>query len=302
MPLCEDGIYAPPAPLADLHILDFLELTGSQYRAGRALAIHQSTVCRSLQLMQQQFRLVPRQGSTVCRHGHNACLHHLRLAFREHRLMVGLLRLGTDFLHQSLVMSMAEVQLVPPQFRHAEHWAELVQNALLDGAIISSFCLGKRLLSGQAPRWENLVAMPLGQVVLQLVATTTETKRVLLPKRSTAPLLHQALERQGYGVEQQPAACQEVEAWIKRARDRRLALLVCRDLLTPCWLEHHGLRPLAEQPVLVEQLWLLLPQGKASAGAGLAALQGLRRQLSHLETIQDLPRPLCDEDEQPVAG
>lgn len=42
--------YAPPTALEDLHILDFLELAGSQAKAGAALAMHQSTVCRSLQL------------------------------------------------------------------------------------------------------------------------------------------------------------------------------------------------------------------------------------------------------------
>ena len=127
-----------------------------------------------------------------------------------------------------------------------------------------------------------------GQVALQLVATTPENRRVLLPKKAAAPLLHQAVEQQGYGVEPQPAACQEVAAWIKRARDRRLALLVCPDLLRPSWLQRHGLQPLREQPVLVEQLWLLLPQGTAGAVAGRAALQALRRQLDHAETMQDL--------------
>jgi len=51
------GTYAPPSPLEDLHILDVLELAGSQSKAGIALAMHQSTVCRSLQLMQHQFQL-----------------------------------------------------------------------------------------------------------------------------------------------------------------------------------------------------------------------------------------------------
>jgi hypothetical protein len=280
--------YTPPTALEDLHILDFLELAGSQAKAGAALAMHQSTVCRSVQLMQQQFRLLPRQGSSVCRHGHNPCLQHLRLAYREHRLMEGLLRIGTDVLHQTLLIVLAGVQQVPPRFRNAEQWAELVRHGLLDGALVSSFALEKRRLSGQAPQWDGLVAMPLGQVALQLVATTPESRRVLLPKRAVAPLLHQTMEQQGYSVEPQPAACQEVEAWIKRARDRRLALLVCPDLLSPSWLQRHGLQPLREQPVLVEQLWLLLPQGTAGAAAGRAALQGLRRQLDRSETMQDL--------------
>jgi sensor domain CHASE-containing protein len=46
--------------LEDLHILDYLELAGSQYKAARALEMHQTTVCRSLQLMQRQFSLIGR--------------------------------------------------------------------------------------------------------------------------------------------------------------------------------------------------------------------------------------------------
>jgi predicted DNA-binding protein (UPF0251 family) len=79
--------YAPPTPLEDLHILDYLELAGSQYKAARALEMHQTTVCRSLQLMQRQFALINTPGSAICRHGHNLCMQHLRLAYREHRLM-----------------------------------------------------------------------------------------------------------------------------------------------------------------------------------------------------------------------
>ena len=216
-----ENSYAPPTPLEDLHILDFLELAGSQTKAGEALAMHQSTVCRSLQLMQQQFQLLPRRGAPVCRHGQNACLHHLRLAYREHRLMEGLLRIGTDVLHQSFLQGMAGVQLVPPRFRNAEHWAELVSHGLLDGAIISSFCLEQQLQSGQSPKWEGLTAMPLGQLALQLVATTTEATQVLLPRRGALPLLHQALEWHGLGVEQQPEACQKPAAWLKRALDQQ---------------------------------------------------------------------------------
>ena len=238
--------------------------------------MHQSTVCRSLQLMQQQFQLLPRRGAPVCRHGQNACLHHLRLAYREHRLMEGLLRIGTDVLHQSLLQGMAGVQLVPPRFRNAEHWAELVSHGLLDGAIISSFCLEQQLQSGQSPKWEGLTAMPLGQLALQLVATTTEATQVLLPRRGALPLLHQALEWHGLGVEQQPEACQKPAAWLKRARDRKLAMPICNDLLGPGWLEANALVPLAAQPPLIEQLWLLLPRSAAHSKAARLCLRRLK--------------------------
>ena len=282
------GTYAPPTPLEDLHILDFLELAGSQSKAGSVLAMHQSTVCRSLQLMQNQFKLEPRHGSPVCRHGHNTCLQYLRLAYREHRLMEGLLRIGTDVLHQSLLSNLAGAQLVPPRFRSGEHWAELVRHGLLDAAIVSSFCLEKLLLSGQAPQWDGLTALPLGQLGLQLVATTPATRRVLVPRKGATPLLRQAVEWHGFAVEQQPAACQEPVAWIKRARDRKLAMPICTDLLGAAWIAAHGLAPLADQPPLIEQLWLLLPQGAVNTRAARQCLRLLRVQIAKAKAMQEL--------------
>ncbi len=283
-----ENSYTPPAPLEDLHILDFLELAGSQAKAGAALAMHQSTVCRSVQLMQQQLQLLPRHGAPICRHGHNACLQHLRLAYREHRLMAGSIRLGTDLLHQSLLLGLEGVQLVPPRFRSAEHWAELVSHGLLDGAIVSSFCLEQLVPVGQAPQWDGLIAMPLGQLTIQLVATTTKAKQVLLPRRGALPLLHQALEWHGLGVAQQPEACQEPSAWLKRARDRNLSIPVCADLLGPGWLTANGLVPLAVQPPLIEQLWLLLPRSAAHSKAARLCLRLLRVRFNRAQTMQDL--------------
>ena len=234
--------------------------------------------------MQQQFQLMPRRGAPVCRHGQNACLHHLRLAYREHRLMEGLLRISTDVLHQSLLHGMAGVQLVPPRFRSAEHWAELVSHGLLDGAIVSSFCLEQEQQSGQSPKWDGLTAMPLGQLTLQLVATTTEATQVLLPRRGALPMLHQALEWQGLGVAQQPEACQEPAAWLKRARDRKLAMPICAALLGPGWLEANALVPIAEKPPLIEQLWLLLPRSAAHSKAARFCLRLLKVRINRAAT------------------
>ena len=124
-----------------------------------------------------------------------------------------------------------------------------------------------------------------------VVATAATSRRVLLPRRAVAPLLHQAVAAQGYGVEQQPAACQEAEAWIKRARDRQLALPISPELLAPSWLERHGLQPLADQPVLVEQLWLMLPQGAVNTKAARQCLRLLRVQIAKAQTMQNQPGP-----------
>ena len=280
------GSYTPPSLLQDLHVLDLLELAGSQSRAGRALAMHQSTVCRSLRLLQQELRLKPSMGPAVCRHGHNACLHHLRLAYRAHRLMAGVLRIGTDVLHHGLLERCGAVQPVPPRFRSAEHWVELIRHGLLDGAILSSLALEQPLLSGQAPQWDGISASPLGTIALQLVATTAHAQRVLLPAQATAPLLHQSIAAQGLGIEKQPAACQEPEAWLKRARDRGLALPIIPALTGESWLSEQGLTALREQPLLIEQLWLLSAEG-VSNNAGRQLLRHLRLQLRNSETMQD---------------
>jgi hypothetical protein len=66
---------------------------------------------------------------------------------------------------------------------------------------------------------------------------------------------------------------------VKRARDRKLAMPLCPPLLGPGCLENHGLIPLAEQPPLLEQLWLLLPQEAVSSRAARQCLRLLRGQV-----------------------
>ncbi len=278
--------YRPPSALEHLHVLDLLELTESQDRAAAALEVHQSTVSRSLQLMRRQFKLVPRLKQRVCRHGHNACVQYLRLAYREHRLMEGLLRIGTDPLHQGLLVGMDVVQQVPAQFRSSEQWAELVRVGLLDGAIMSSFSLQRPLPADGRPLWDGLAVLPLGQLAMQLVAAALQTRGVLLPRKLATPLLHQILLRQGWEVMQQPIACQEPAAWLKRARDRQLAIPICSELVGTSWLAANNLKALTEQPQLVEQLWLLLPEPAVNSRAARLALRLLRKQVARAAGMQ----------------
>jgi hypothetical protein len=288
MPAVRDApsTYQPPAALADLHILDLLELTESQERAAAALAVHQSTVSRSLQQMRRDFKLVPLLKTRVCRHGHNACVHHLRLAYREHRLMAGLLRIGSDVLHHTLLLGLAGVQHVPPRFRSAEHWVELLRHGLLDGAILSSFSLAKPLPAEKEPAWAGITVLPLGTIGLQLVAQTPHTRGLLLPRRTTLPLLHKRMEAQGFEV-QQPLACQEPAAWLKRACDRQLALPVVRELVGRHWLRSNRLEPVVDQPALEERLWLLLPRGAGETTAAQECWQGLRGRVGRAKAMQE---------------
>ncbi len=249
-------------------MLDLLELTGSQSKAAQALAMHQSTVCRSAALMGEQFRLQPSRGTGVLRYGTNESLQLLRLSYRAHRMMDGQLRIATDPLHQPLLAGMVSVQSVPPKFRHSGEWAQLLSQALIDGAIVSSWCHHRRVSASRPPTWPGLMTVPLGALPLQLFIPATSSvedilpRKVLLPKRAVTPLLHEALSWHGFQLEEQPLSCQDVPAWLKRMRDRQLALPLGPGLLDPDWLEAQALQLHPDQPPLLEQLWLLLPEGR----------------------------------------
>lgn len=107
------------------------------------------------------------------------------------------------------------------------------------------------------------------------------------------PLLHQAVVWHSFSVEKQPVACQEPAAWLKRARDRQLAIPVCSGLLDPNWLEKHNLRPIPDQPALIEQLWLLLPVGMDKSQTARQCLRRLRSRISKTEMMRDLHEIQC---------
>lgn len=280
--------YLPPALLEDVHILDVLELSGSQHAAANFLALHQSTVSRSLRRLQLELEIEPGRRSGACRHGRNACLDMLRLACRAHRLMKGFLRIGADSLHQTLLSGQHSLQLAPARFHKAEHWAQLVRHGLLDGAIVSSWSMEKALPPGHLPSWSDVKVQPLGTLPLWLMARSDSVKGILVPNRGATPLLHQTLESNGHSLVSQPRAAQEPAAWLKRMRDRELALLLCPGLVGKAWLSEQALSILPEFPTLQEMLWLLLPPDlelPASAGRSLRVIRRRVRRAAAFEGL-----------------
>jgi hypothetical protein len=69
-----------------------------------------------------------------------------------------------------------------------------------------------------------------------------------------------------------------------RMRDRQLALPLGPGLLDPGWLEAQGLELHPDQPPLLEQLWLLLPEGRVrSSREARHLIRTLRLRLAKLE-------------------
>lgn len=277
---------SPPALLEDVHVLDVLELSGSQYAAVSYLAMHQATVSRSLRKLQHDLELEPDRRSAACRHGRNACLDMVRLACRAHRVMKGVLRIGTDGLHQTLLSKQVSLQPAPARFRRADHWVELIRHGLLDGAIVSSSGMEKAVPPGSLPPWSELEVQLLGVLPLWLMARSKSVEGILVPSRVTAPVLHQALEDNGHNLVTQPRAAHEPAAWLKRMRDRELALPLCPGLLGAAWLSDQSLSTLPDLPPLQETLWLLLAQGlelPATAARSVHVIQRRVRRASIYE-------------------
>ncbi len=271
--------------LLNLQVLDLMEISGSQMRAARSLAMHQTTVSRSYRELAEQFHLEPAQKPhNVCRWGVSSSLRFLRLACRAHRVEDGRLRLATDALHQSLLEALPGVLQVPPCFHAAGDWAALVKQGVIDGAIVSSLCHHQDLRAGELPRWEGVRVVPMATLELQLVSHVNWDglwdQTVLLPSCQEMPLLHQQLEPGVSGLERASRAWQDPPVWLEQLQLRPIALPVCPALAPKHWWHERGLMAVAEQPTVREQLWLLLPDDLELPHAAQATLRLIRRRVN----------------------
>jgi DEAD/DEAH box helicase domain-containing protein len=134
-----------------------------------------------------------------------------------------------------------------------------------------------------ATGWSSTL-LPLQLFIPVPLSPEEATPRRVLPKGAVTPLLHEALVWHGFQLEEQPLSCQDVPAWLMRMRDRQLALPLGPGLLDPGWLEAQGLELHPDQPPLLEQLWLLLPEGRVrSSREARHLIRTLRLRLAKLE-------------------
>jgi len=274
--------YRPPEMLVNLHVLDLMEVSGSQMRAASALSMHQTTVSRSYWDLAEQFRLQPERGPRkVCRWGLSTSLRFLRLASRAHRLEDGRLRLATDAQHISLLDGLPGVLQVPPCFHPAGDWATLVAQGVIDGALVSSLCHDQELAQGELPQWPGVKVQALGTLPLQLVAHQRWAEgwqeQVLLPAAQIMPLLHGRLKPFIGNLERASRAWQDQHAWLEQLHQRPVAAPVCPALAPRGWWQEQGLVPVAHELNLQEQLWLLLPEDLELPRAARATLRAIQR-------------------------
>ncbi len=250
--------YRTPALLSDIGVLDMLELNGTTSAASSFLHISQPTVSRRYRALAGDFGLVQRRRHQQMRYGSTPAITHLRLSARSHRLEQGFARIGTDLFHQFLLADLPQVLPVPQHLRPAEHWADLVRLAVIDGAVISSLEL-EQVKDPNALR--ELSLYPLGSLHLEMVAAgqTEDITQLLAPHRVLAPGLWQTLK--GQGLELHPVHSQHsgAQRWLQLLDQPSTAMAVPGPLLDTALWRDQGLSRCPGSTPINEQLWLVVP-------------------------------------------
>ena len=214
--------YETPALLADIELLDLLELSGSTVETAHLLNLSQPTVSRRRRQLGAELALelagATRQEGGM-RFGDSSCLRLLRRAAKRHRLDGGVWRLAGDgwqiIAPPAAALPTSALLPIPPRFRSLERWQQLVRCHVLDGALISGQEVRQKLpdlpaigdLQGATATWPWLgcVLVPLGTSPLQLVYRSGEAPdrvgigpgaRVLMPALEFCGGLAQALRQQ----------------------------------------------------------------------------------------------------------
>lgn len=273
--------YRLPELLADVRLLDLLELCGSTHQASRLLQISQPSVSRRYRALAEDFELrADPHHSRDCRYGSNATMQLLRLSCRCHRLQAGVARLGADLLHHGLLDGLPWLLPSPPRFRPLREWLELVRQGVLDGALVSQLELDLA-----PPRLsDDLELHRLGRLPVALAWATpreepagSPPRRVLVPAEGLAAGLRTLLSQQGWMLRSVGPGCTTPEQWLERLRRSGCAMPVGgRRKQLGTWSERLEWFPAGDGTV--SPVWLALPRGGASEQLLRHTLERLRAQ------------------------
>lgn len=254
--------YRLPELLADIRLLDLLELCGSTRQASQLLRLSQPSVSRRYRALAEDFELCSDpQAVRGCRYGSNATMRLLRLGCRCHRLEAGVARLGADLLHHLLLDGLPWLLPSPLRFRPLRDWLQLVRQGVLDGALVSQLEL-EREPSLESPELElhRLGPLPLALAATPNAAADATCLRVLVPGEAIAAGLRTLLSREGWTLRSVGPGCRTEEQWRAQLRQSGCAMPVGgRREQAGGWLADLERLPLADGAI--SPVWLALPRG-----------------------------------------
>jgi hypothetical protein len=274
--------YRIPELLQDIRLLDLLELSGSTVQASRLLSLSQPTVSRRYRLLAQDFGLLqePRQFK-YCRYGTSEAMRWLRLGCRAHRLEAGVVRIGTDLLHQPLLAGVPGLLTVPARFRSIHRWVNLVREGVLDAALVSGLEIHP---AGSQIDLGGLQLVELGSLPLTLAVRGDKSSAdspfptVLLPMRSIAAGLHRALQGLNLSLRAAGHSCNSAEQWLQRLNNHGLAIPIYHHPASwAFWCQQ--LSPLPLFRSIEVGVGLLLPDEVHPAGVLLHKLEAFRQRI-----------------------
>jgi hypothetical protein len=284
--------YRLPELLADIRLLDLLELSGSTHQASRLLQLSQPSVSRRYRALAEDFALQAdtntRQG---CRYGTNATMHLLRLSCRCHRLEAGVARLGTDLVHHGLLEGLPWLLPSPLRFRPLQDWLDLVRQGVLDGALVSQLEFEHDATPSVSDvELHRLGAMPLALATAPSADVEPDRNRdveaevdsnrasieVLVPTETIAAGLRNLLSGQGWSLRSVGPGCSTPEHWRAQLRRWGGAIPVGAVTLerTSRWTGDLERLRLAEGTV--SPVWLALPRGSEAEPVLRHTLERLR--------------------------
>lgn len=269
--------YRLPELLADIRLLDLLELSGSTRQASRLLQLSQPSVSRRYRALAEDFELQAEPAaSRGCRYGSNATMRLLRLGCRCHRLQAGVARLGADLLHHLLLDRLPWLLPAPPRFRPARDWLELVRQGVLDGALVSQLELEQEP-SLETPELElhRLGPLPLALAAAPQAAANAAALRVLVPGEAIAAGLRALLSRQGWTLRSVGASCATAEQWRAQLRRGGCAMPVA-GRTEPAGGRQGDLARLPLAEGAISPVWLALPRGSGGEPLLRHTLERLR--------------------------
>lgn len=256
--------YRLPELLADIRLLDLLELSGSTRQASRLLQLSQPSVSRRYRALAEDFELLAAPDTAHgCRYGSNATMQLLRLSCRCHRLQAGVARLGTDLLHHDLLDGLPWLLSAPPRFRPLREWLDLVQQGVLDGALVSQLELDQAATVAVAElELHQLGSMPMALIRAATpdASTNASAPPVLVPGQGIAPGLRALLSNLGWTLRSVGGGCTTPEQWRHQMRRSGCAIPAGASAgVGSGWTEDLDQLPLADEAH--SPVWLVLPRG-----------------------------------------
>jgi hypothetical protein len=255
-----------PALLKPIALLDQLELCHTTAAAARSLGLSQPTVSRRQRVLVQDLQLqpVPQRHPHRLRHQPHQGLLLLRRAAQWHRLQAGAWRLGLNPWQGVLLGDCPERSL----FGHPLRWLELLQAAVVDGALLSSLDLSllepggwSQPSDGPQP-WRGAWLWPLTSHPLGLLLPPGESgvpswSSVLVPPEFHAPGLAAAVRQRHWQAVAAPKRCLRHQPWAELLSSRAMPLLASSPWAVQLIAQLPGWswQPLADGAR--ETLWLL---------------------------------------------